>query len=293
MSAPTTLGVGLHYNIPASVYHADPCETPSLSSSIAQTLLEQSPAHAALKHPRISPGTKLDPSKRMRFGSSVHAVLSGDESEIVVGEFKDFKKDEARDWKALVIASGRVPMLRHEMDSQTGTVNALISKAGNGCDNKPFVSHGQSEVTVIWKEGEIYCRARFDRLVISPDGFTADIWDWKVTGDVSDESLRRRIEDGWYFMRAAFYLRGLHAVIPSISGRGCFFWTFVEDKAPHAVRRVPLCESWRHWGNIMSSRAIDMWSGCLKSGNWSDPLDGLTRNLLPNDWFTRKMEEAA
>ena len=36
---------GIH-NLSAEVYHADPCVKPSLSSSIANVLLQQSPLHA-------------------------------------------------------------------------------------------------------------------------------------------------------------------------------------------------------------------------------------------------------
>lgn len=229
----------------------------------------------------------------MRLGSFVHAYLSGEESEIAIGDYDDFRKNEAKEWRDSVTASGRTPILRHEFDKSKGAVQAILEKAGNGCDNKPFASHGQSEVTAIWKEHGVYCRARFDRLVVDPDGFTADIWDWKTTADVSDAAIKRRIEDDWYFMRAAFYQRGLNALMPELKGRVSFFWGFVESSAPHAVRRVPLCESWRHWGNVMSERAIAQFGQCLKKNEWADPLDGLTRHLQPNDWFIRKMEEAS
>lgn len=287
----TTLGVGLHYGVPAAVYHADPCPAPSISSGIAQIILESSPAHAALDHPRITPGPRSATNKPMRFGSLVHAYVSGEESEIVIGEYSDFRKNEAKEWRDGVADSGRVPILRHEFYSQRGTISAIMEKSGNGCDNKPFASRGQSEVTAIWKEGDVFCRARFDRLVIDADGFTADIWDWKTTGDISEAAIRRRIEDSWYFMRAAFYVRGLNALMPSLGGRVSFFWCFVETTPPHAVRRIPLCEAWKQWGDAMASRAILSFGDCLKKGEWKDPMDGLTLSLAPSDWFTRKMEE--
>ena len=39
------------YTLSAEAYHADPCPEPSLSASIANVLLQRSPAHARIQHP--------------------------------------------------------------------------------------------------------------------------------------------------------------------------------------------------------------------------------------------------
>ena len=39
--------------MPARDYHADPGETPTLSASIAKRIVNESPLHAWLKHPRL------------------------------------------------------------------------------------------------------------------------------------------------------------------------------------------------------------------------------------------------
>ncbi|CAI3961985.1 unnamed protein product, partial [Commensalibacter communis] len=41
----------IYYDMPASIYHSDPCPTPSLSNSLIRDLLDKSPYHAAWKHP--------------------------------------------------------------------------------------------------------------------------------------------------------------------------------------------------------------------------------------------------
>ena len=41
------------YEIPATEYHADPCPEPSLSASVARTLIDRSPLHAWMKHPKL------------------------------------------------------------------------------------------------------------------------------------------------------------------------------------------------------------------------------------------------
>ena len=46
-------GPGIYPGISAADYHADCAPEPSLSSSIARTLLAQSPLHAYHAHPRM------------------------------------------------------------------------------------------------------------------------------------------------------------------------------------------------------------------------------------------------
>jgi len=292
MSQTEQLDVGLHYNVPASVYHSDPAPTPSLSSSIARVILSQSLCHAAHDHPRLSKTKGRKPTKAMRFGSAVHAIQSGDETDIVVGEFDDFKKNVAKDWRDSIIESGRTPILRHELEGKIRPmVDALVSKVAIGCDS-PFVSHGRDEVTAIWKEGEIYCRARFDRLVVDPMGFTADIWDWKTTTDVSAEALNRKIVDEGYHIQAAFYLRGLRSLMPSLGGRASFVFGFVESDAPHAVSRVCLSEGFLDIGERAVSRAIALWQQASAARRWPEASEGQTVKLMPPDWYVRKFEEA-
>jgi hypothetical protein len=285
----TRLGVGLHYGVPASVYHADPCETPSLSSGIARTILTRSLAHAAFDHPKLSGSGGRKPTKAMRFGSAVHAIQSSDESEIVVGDFADFRKGEAKEWRDAVIESGRTPVLRHEMEGDIRPmVDALVSKVAVGCDS-PFTANGKDEVTCIWKEGNVFCRARFDRLVT--DGFQFDIWDWKTTTDVSEEALMRKIVDKGYHIQAAFYSRGLRAIHPN--ARISFIFGFVESKAPHAVSRVCLSEGFMDLGERAASRAIAQWQQASAAGKWPEAAEGKTLQILPPDWYVRKFEEAA
>lgn len=294
-STNTTLGVGLHYDVPAPIYHADPCAEPSLSSSVLRTVLSRSLRHAWLEHPRLgrSDAASAAPSREMRFGSVVHAIQSGDESEIVVAEFENYKTAAARAWRDDVLASGRTPMLTHEMAGVRPTVSALIEKAASGIDNSPFVPHARSEVTAIWREASgIFCRARFDRLVIDPSGHTADIWDWKTTSDVSPEAIERHIINQGYHIQAAFYERGLR-LAASFTGPISFIFAFVEKEAPHAVRRVCLSEAFMSIGRMEVSRAIDAWAGAVQSGRWPERGEGETLHVTPPLWFLKRMEDAA
>ena len=88
----SALGVGLYDDVPAAVYHADPCEELSLSSSLACTLHYHLPAHAWLQHPRLNPnhgGPRKTPA--MTQGTLVHALLSNDADSIVIGPYDNIR----------------------------------------------------------------------------------------------------------------------------------------------------------------------------------------------------------
>jgi len=287
MSAP--LGVGIHYGVPAAVYHADPCESPSLSSGVARTILDQSIAHAWHEHPKLG-GGKKESTAAMTTGSVVHSLLAGEDSDLEIGTYDNFRIKAAQEWRDAVIAQGRTPALNRDLDDARFIVDSIKAKAALGIDNSPFVEHGRSEVTAIWKEGEAYCRARYDRLVIDPNGY-ADIWDWKTTTDVSPDAIQRSIIDHGYHIQAAFYLRGLATVLPDYAGRCTFVFVFVETKAPYAVRRVCLGESFMTAGRHLVGEAINQWRGAMESGLFNDPFAGQTITMPAPDWYIRKLEE--
>src|SRR5690348_15257594 len=82
-----TLTTGLHYNISANDYHADPCPEPSLTQSIAKLIL-RSPAHARVAHPRLNPDQPERDGRRYDVGNIAHRLLlgRGRELEIIPGD---------------------------------------------------------------------------------------------------------------------------------------------------------------------------------------------------------------
>ena len=68
------LSPGLHHAIPAKDYHADCCPVPSLSSSIARKLINESPAHAYLAHPKLGKGPN-ESTNSLSLGSLVHSLM--------------------------------------------------------------------------------------------------------------------------------------------------------------------------------------------------------------------------
>jgi hypothetical protein len=260
------LGEGFHYDIPASIYHADPCETPSLSSGCARTLIAKSPAHAALEHPKLG-GEKRESSDAMNTGTLIHAILNGSD-EIVVGFFSDFKTNVAKEWRNSCEASGKIPVLEKKYAEAKKVAESIRQRAALGVSNSPFNSvHAKHEVTAIWKEKGCFCRARYDVLNVDPNGY-ADIWDWKTTTDISDHGIQKKISGLGYHIQAAFYLRGLETLLPKYRGRTSFIFVFAEINPPYAVRRVVLRPSYYQKAGADVNQAINLWAHCIETNTF-------------------------
>src|SRR5258708_36421550 len=100
-------------NVTEAAYHSDPCVRPSLSSSIAHTLVTQSPRHAWLEHPRLG-GSKDSIAKRtktMDEGQILHKLLlgAGAKFEMVVAD--DWRTNASKESRAAIEAGGKIAVL--------------------------------------------------------------------------------------------------------------------------------------------------------------------------------------
>lgn len=255
---------GLIHEMTAATYHADPCASPSLSSTTARTLLFKSPAHAAREHPKLG-GERSEETTAMSTGTLVHALLSGT-NRIEVEDFPDYKTKAARDWRNAVTATGGIAVLQGAFLEAHAVAHSVRTRAAIGIYNTPFAATAKHEVTAIWREKNIFCRARYDCLNITDH--VADIWDWKTTNDISDRGIEKSIAKYRYDIQAAFYLRGLESLMPGYRGRTSFIFVFVESSAPYTVRRVVLQPSYLQAANKCVSGAIDTWARCIKANDF-------------------------
>lgn len=269
MNESTQLDVGIHYGVPAHVYHADPCPTPSLSSGVARTILAHSLAAAHREHPKLG-GKKRETTEAMNTGSIVHSLLAENLSDFEVGNFDSYRSKAAQSWRDLVLSCGKNAVLECDLDeAKKIAASVRMNVCNGGVTNSPFVASGKSEVTVIWKEGETYCRALIDRLVVDQFG-NADVWDWKCTNDVTDRAILRSVVKYGYHIQEAFYRRGLIAALPFKSPRVSWTFAFVLDHEPYTVRRVCLSPEFVGIGKADVSAAINAWRHALETNDWPD-----------------------
>src|SRR5438105_1035609 len=111
--------------VTAAEYHADPCPAPSLTASVANILINQSPKHAWAAHPRLNPDFKREEDDRFSIGTAVHSLLlEGDDIAYVIlaDSWRTNDAKEARDYARSL---GRVPLLQKQHEGALQMVTAI------------------------------------------------------------------------------------------------------------------------------------------------------------------------
>lgn len=265
-TSPAPLGPGLHLDVPAERYHADPCAEPSLSSSIAHTLVIETPRHAWFSHPRLNPAFEAsEPNAAMAIGKVAHEMILGRGGGIVVVEADDWRTNKAKDARTAAESTGKTAVLRKTMAEAERIREAVLLCIRETPEAVDFYhADAHSEVVGIWRDiGGPMCRIMVDRL--SPEGV---VYDLKITArGLDDVALGRALEDG-YACRGAFYIRGLERIDPAMAGRFRYRWIFAESTAPYAVRIVEADARTLALGDRQAALGIATWQRCLTTNTW-------------------------
>ncbi|GEP09872.1 PD-(D/E)XK nuclease-like domain-containing protein [Methylobacterium gnaphalii] len=284
-------GPGL-YRMPAKVYHADPSPEPSLSSSIAKLIIEQSPEHAACAHPRIAKpkdADERDPTRPKEIGTAAHKLILGAGEQLVIIEADDYKTGFAKSERARAYMDGASPILRPDAQkAETLADRVLSGLAGmDGCD---AFAAAESEVVAICRDQSgAWLRIMMDRVEIYPTH--AIIWDVK-TGEQSaaPQTLGRRIDNMNMEIQAALYVHVLGLLFPKLQGRIRFRWIFVENEFPHGLSVAEVDNVGMGIGSRKVAAAIHRWNQCLKTGNWPGYPTDIVRAEFP-EWASKRWAE--
>ncbi len=280
-TTPQALSSGFHY-ITAAQYHADPCASPSLSSSIAKILIEKSPLHAYCEHPQLGGTFTDDSTDEMDFGSLAHKLLLGSGADIATFEGETWRGKDASAFWDEAKAAGYIPcLLKNRLRAQEMTKGVRLQMATMGLDYV-FSEQGDgiSEVVVIWQEGETWCRAMIDRM-IERNGMI-ELWDFKsMSQSAHPKACASRIASMGYDLQRAHYIQGVQMLRPEMAGRILWRFAFAETARPFAVTPIQLHGEWATIGVSKWCRALALWQECLKSGKWPTYTDKLLTAEAP------------
>jgi hypothetical protein len=268
--------------IDSATYHADQIDDtrPSLSKSIIATILDKSPAHARIAHPRLNPNFEREAEKKRKkdgdkfdFGTAAHALfLEGDAGVEVyrginpkTGEFvTDWKTGLAQEAKALARQYGRIPMLAHQYDECVAMVAALRAQ----CDPAGLFTEGTPEQTIVWTdEYDVLCRARLDWLIYDEEHpERAAVHDLKTTKASAhrDDWSRTALSIG-ADLQYAFYLRGCRAVF---GVEPEFTFVVAETYPPYAMQPFGVAPDTLALAEKRISYALKTWAMCLRNDAW-------------------------
>lgn len=248
------------YDIPEAEYHADCCPAASLSSSLVKLLLFKSPLHAWLAHPKLNPDWKPEEKDKFDLGTAAHALLLEGVDNVRVIEFDDWRTKDAKEGRELARADGKIPLLRHQYEA----AHAMVRVAEDAIVTHPELQwwmEGESERTLVWREGDIWCRARVDR--ISAD--RKRIADYKSTADAEPGAFSRQISRMAYHIQDAFYRRGTAALFGSNSP---MLFIAQDTEAPHACSFHGVAPSLAQIADGYVEQAIKLWGACLKANKF-------------------------
>lgn len=261
-------GPGL-YRMSADVYHADCAPEPSLSSSIAKVLLEQSPEHAALAHPRLraEKPEDRDATRPQEIGTVAHKLILGQGAEVVPIDFDDYKKADAKTARADAYKAGRCPILTPDLVVAERIADRVLGRLPliPGCEG--FATAPAEVVAVVQDRSGAWLRIMMDRVEIHTTH--AIIWDVKTSSQpAAPQGLGRRVEQMSMEVQAALYTRVLATLLPHLAGRIRFRWIFVEADEPNGLCVAEADGTGLEIGARKVSAAIHLWNRCRADNEW-------------------------
>lgn len=272
----------------ATAYHADLIgDEPTLSASVASTMIRSSPYHAWLRHPKLG-GTPRETTPEMDRGSIIHGLVFGTPVDALVIDADNYRGKAAQEARDYARDCGRVPVLAREMESFRAVAEAI----GGALDKVGVQLSGESEKVAVWEEsseaGPVQCRGMLDHLSIDPD--SATIFDLKTCRSAHPRACERHIIEYGYDIQRAAYVSAVEKIHPELAGRIRFVWLFVEEVDSQGKPGVVLTVAeasgaMRELGESRWCRAVETWAKCLRSNEW--PAYGSVRLDAP-DWALKE-----
>jgi hypothetical protein len=260
---------GIFLDVSVDEYHQDPCVGPSLTQSLCKILLERSPAHAKLEHPRLADHLDDDEEEPEKYdktkaiGDAAHGILIGRGKSVAIGNFNNWMSKDAKQFKKDGIAAGKLVILDKHFERANAMVRAFRAQADAAGYHDAF-NNGNGEVVIIANEGGIWLRALVDWMV-SP----RLLFDLKTSALCCAPHI---VEDrpsvmGWD-IQGAMQERIFDAVDPAGAGRRKFVFFAQENTPPYALTPVELSEADLTMGRKKLAMAFSVWSACMKAGHW-------------------------
>lgn len=255
---------GIYDNILEQHYHADPCPEPSLSSSFIHTLLEKTPAHARLTHPRLNENYEDNFSKRTDFGSAAHDLILKDGENLQVIKAKSWRLDHIKGQRNMAYKTGRIPVITPEYEQITAMRDALFRQLRNHEDDRNAFVGGRTELVLIWydEEFKVWCRARLDHV---PNNGPF-LYDYKTTDLDSPEAwITNQMYGSGKDIQAAWYLRGWEALTRE---QRHFKFIVQETTEPHCAYSVGIQSYELEVAREKVREALELYSWCLHNNQW-------------------------
>lgn len=255
--------------LPISIYHAQPTDGPSVSSTGLRTIWGESAAHFYAKS-SLNPNRKPEPERQhFSLGRLAHKLLlegrDGFDDEFAVRPdcWADWRTKEAKVWRDEQVLAGRTVITDDDLIAVTRMAENLAAlplvKAG--------ILDGKVERSLIWRDAEtgIWLKSRPD---VIPNG-SALVADLKSTASVTDDALAKSLGSFGYHCQGALVGDGLKEVLDIEMEAFALVWS--ESVEPHCARVTTLTPEDLERGRQQNRAALRILARCLDTGNWPGP----------------------
>lgn len=232
----------------------------ALSSGRCNILLTQSPFHAL--HDEGSP-----PSEVSEIGTAIHDGLLEGVDRIVPVPADDWRTKLAKEARDLARAEGKIPMLSRKVDQVMQAIEAARDYMHGSELSDEWAAEHDVELTMVWKEGKIFCKARADWLARDRSLL---IHVKTTAGSAQPESwIRNQLSPAGYDVAAAFYERGLYASEKGVGlNAPTSVFLIIEQQPPFGCSLVGLSPAMMDLATRKADRAIRIWQECHETGHF-------------------------
>lgn len=251
-----------HTDMPADIYHADPCESPSLSSSMAATFITSQPCHVLLNSKRLNPAWSEESSDAKDKGQIMHDIVLMGEHRAEILDFADWRTNAAKDARAAAAANGKIAVLSKDWPEYEVMRGQLFKQIDCHEEHFDALRGGDFESSLFWEESGTNFRCRFDHVNFE----SGWIDDYKTTGTSISQWIRSQLFGEAKDVQAALYERG-YAAYKGTPPKG-FRYIVQETYAPYCMAVVQLDTRSLQIGHQRLDWAVRQWNKCLSSGKW-------------------------
>ena len=264
------------YDIPADVYHADPVEGGSLSSTGARRILE-SPARFRYEQLHPSPSTKA-----FDVGHAAHQLVLGAGPELVLVDVALWNTKAVKEEVAAIRARGAVPL---KLDEYTAVHQMAAAIQAHPLARRLFdPAGGQPEQVLFWVDEDtgVNRRAMLDfrrgRVIV----------DYKTTISASPTAFSRSVGNYGYHQQDPYYRDGVTAL--GLAEDPAFLFVVQEKEPPYLVAVYDLDDEAIRTGRERNRLALERYRDCTAAGIWPGYPHDIVTVSLPR-WAERQYQE--
>lgn len=274
------MGGAVAYMQADPVYRRDP----GLAQSHVKHIL-QSPAHYQAAKKR-----KFTPTLNMQIGSALHCmVLEGqeqfDRDYILKPEGLNLTTKAGKEWKE---ENNKKTILSQSdsacsWDAVHGMAESLRTLEWFNPNQPDYRKY--NEVSLYWRSDDLDCKARLDRLLLSPT--KAVVLDLKTTDSIDETEFTKKIV-GYlnYMFQSAWYTEGTEAVFKVPTS---FIFIGVERTPPYSLAVYEISEEMIAEGMRQTHFARKALAHCLKTKTWPAPVVASRVLQLPR-WYCSPLD---